>query len=106
MRETCVPQSYAWGGEAQMDWYEAYADLVRLHPGVAEVYPVALRALRRAPFAAQSWQRMRRAHRAINVILHFLILKRMHHRVLSRFHFPDVVAPVFLLHHRRNGGVF
>ena len=27
VRETCVPQSYAWGVEAQMDWYEAYADL-------------------------------------------------------------------------------
>jgi transposase len=26
-RETCVPQSYAWGSEAQIDWYEAYADL-------------------------------------------------------------------------------
>lgn len=26
-RETCVPQSYAWGAEAQIDWYEAYADL-------------------------------------------------------------------------------
>ena len=25
--ETCVPQSYAWGAEAQVDWYEAYADL-------------------------------------------------------------------------------
>ena len=25
--ETCVPQSYAWGVEAQIDWYEAYADL-------------------------------------------------------------------------------
>ena len=25
--EICVPQSYAWGGEAQVDWYEAYADL-------------------------------------------------------------------------------
>jgi transposase len=24
---TCVPQSYAWGVEAQIDWYEAYADL-------------------------------------------------------------------------------
>jgi hypothetical protein len=22
-----VPQSYAWGVEAQVDWYEAYADL-------------------------------------------------------------------------------
>lgn len=26
-RETFVPQSYAWGQEAQVDWYEAYADL-------------------------------------------------------------------------------
>jgi len=26
-RETCVPQSYPWGSEAQVDWYEAYADL-------------------------------------------------------------------------------
>jgi len=28
-RETFVPQSYEWGVEAQVDWYEAYADL---HP--------------------------------------------------------------------------
>ncbi len=27
VRETCVPQSYSWGVEAQVDWYEAYADL-------------------------------------------------------------------------------
>lgn len=26
-REIFVPQSYAWGVEAQVDWYEAYADL-------------------------------------------------------------------------------
>lgn len=26
-RETFVPQSYTWGGEAQVDWYEAAADL-------------------------------------------------------------------------------
>jgi transposase len=26
-RETCVPQSYDWGTEAQVDWYEAWADL-------------------------------------------------------------------------------
>lgn len=24
-RETCIPQCYAWGVEAQVDWYEAYA---------------------------------------------------------------------------------
>jgi hypothetical protein len=27
VHETYVPQSYAWGVEAQVDWYEAYADL-------------------------------------------------------------------------------
>jgi len=26
-RETCVPQTYDWGAEAQVDWYEAWADL-------------------------------------------------------------------------------
>ena len=26
-RETFVPQSYAWGVEAQVDWYEAFADI-------------------------------------------------------------------------------
>jgi transposase len=26
-REVCVPQSYDWGSEAQVDWYEAFADL-------------------------------------------------------------------------------
>lgn len=27
VRETHVPQSYSWGAEAQIDWYEAYADV-------------------------------------------------------------------------------
>jgi hypothetical protein len=27
VREVCIPQSYAWGAEAQIDWYEAYGDL-------------------------------------------------------------------------------
>jgi hypothetical protein len=26
-RETFIPQSYSWGAEAQVDWYEAYADI-------------------------------------------------------------------------------
>ena len=25
-QETFIPQSYVWGGEAQVDWYEAYVD--------------------------------------------------------------------------------
>jgi hypothetical protein len=27
LRETFVPQAYAWGGEAQVDWYEAVAEI-------------------------------------------------------------------------------
>ena len=27
VHETFVPQSYDWGVEAQVDWYQAYADL-------------------------------------------------------------------------------
>jgi transposase len=27
VQETFIPQSYEWGAEAQVDWYEAYADL-------------------------------------------------------------------------------
>jgi hypothetical protein len=26
-RETFLPQSYSWGAEAQVDWYEAYAEI-------------------------------------------------------------------------------
>ena len=26
-QETFIPRSYCWGGEAQMDWYEAHADI-------------------------------------------------------------------------------
>lgn len=26
-RETFIPQSYSWGAEAQVDWYEAYAEI-------------------------------------------------------------------------------
>ena len=27
VHEKCAPQSYDWGVEAQVDWYEAFADL-------------------------------------------------------------------------------
>jgi transposase len=41
--ETCVPQSYPWGSEAQVDWYEAYADLggERTHLQVFEMRSMA-----------------------------------------------------------------
>src|SRR5437763_374411 len=35
---------------------EAYAPLVALHPAVAEIFPVSLRALRREPFVAARWR--------------------------------------------------
>ena len=37
---------------------EAYADLVRLHPAVAEAYPVNLRQLRAHPLAPAQWRRL------------------------------------------------
>jgi len=42
-REVCVPQSYPWGREAQVDWYEAYADLAgeRTHLQVFEMRSMA-----------------------------------------------------------------
>ena len=38
-RETFVPQSYAWGQEAQVDWYEAWADLAGERGGVPPGLP-------------------------------------------------------------------
>ena len=37
---------------------EAYVGLVRLHPAVAETFPVALRALRKRPLNASLWSRL------------------------------------------------
>jgi heptosyltransferase-1 len=44
---------------------EAYADLVRLHPSVAESIPVGLRALRRHPLQAERWRRLGATRRAL-----------------------------------------
>ena len=40
-----------------IDWCveEAFAEIPRLHPGVSEVIPVALRRWRKAPFAGKTW---------------------------------------------------
>jgi heptosyltransferase-1 len=53
--------------DAHIAWAveEAYADLVALHPSVSEAIPVALRGLRRSPFAPSGWRRMARARHAI-----------------------------------------
>src|SRR3954468_23015025 len=44
---------------------EAYAPLVALHPAVAEIFPVALRALRSAPFSAERWRALGLARKAL-----------------------------------------
>lgn len=44
---------------------EAYADLVRLHPAVAESIPVGLRSLRRQPLRSERWRRLAAARRAL-----------------------------------------
>ncbi len=55
-----LPQAHvAWAVEAP------YAELVRLHPGVDEAIPVALRALRRTPFAKHVWSDVRAARGAL-----------------------------------------
>lgn len=52
---------------ALIDWVveEPYASLVRLHPGVRQVIPVALRRWRKDPFSAQT----RREFRAVRAML-------------------------------------
>ncbi len=57
--------------EARIDWIveEAYAGLLGLHPGIAQVIPIALRRWRRAPLSATTrgeagvlWRRLRASH--------------------------------------------
>ena len=59
LRQRLPGAHVAWAVEAP------YAELVRLHPGVDEAIPVALRALRRAPLAAHAWRDLRAARGAL-----------------------------------------
>jgi heptosyltransferase-1 len=54
--------------DVEISWAveEAYAELVRLHPGVDAALPVALRALKARPFSIPAWGRMRSARRALS----------------------------------------
>ncbi len=59
-----------------IDWCveEAFADIPRLHPGVGEVIPVALRRWRKAPFSGKTWSeiaacRRQLRHQAYDIIL-------------------------------------
>src|ERR1700742_4746640 len=53
--------------EARVAWAieRAYAELLRLHPGVDEVLPVPLRALRSRPLSPEAWRGLRSAKRAV-----------------------------------------
>jgi heptosyltransferase-1 len=53
--------------DAHVGWIveEAYVDLVKLHPAVAEAIPVNLRALRRNPFGIAGWKRIARTRAGV-----------------------------------------
>ena len=53
--------------EARVAWAveEAYAELVHLHPGVAEVIPVGLRGLKRGLLSPARWKRIGEARRTL-----------------------------------------
>ena len=53
--------------QARFSWLveEAFAPLVRLHPAISEVIPVATRRWRRTIYAPSTWREMAKATRAI-----------------------------------------
>src|SRR5918999_3177645 len=53
--------------DAALDWIveEAYVPLVRMHPGVTRVIPIALRRWRRQLFSRTSWRQMRAFREAL-----------------------------------------
>jgi heptosyltransferase-1 len=53
--------------EARIGWAveEAYADIVALHPNVAEIVPVGLRSLRAHPLSPGRWRRVAAARRSL-----------------------------------------
>ena len=61
---TCVPQSYAWGQEAQVDWYEAMAELdgVRQPLQVFALRSMASGAAFHRAYAHATQQAFREAH--------------------------------------------
>jgi len=59
LRERRPDARIAWAVEGP------YADLVRLHPGVDEVIPVGLRALRARPWSPAAWRALRASRRAL-----------------------------------------
>jgi heptosyltransferase-1 len=62
--------------EVTIDWLveEAFADIPRLHPGVATVIPVALRRWRRALFSADTWRDIAAFRRRLRAQSYDLVL--------------------------------
>ncbi len=62
-----VGEAQARVPDARIAWLveEAYVPLVRLHPAVADVIPVAARRWRKAPFSAATWREIGERRRAI-----------------------------------------
>jgi lipopolysaccharide heptosyltransferase I len=63
-----VSDLHAHRPDMQVGWAveEAYADLVRLHPAVGEVIPIAMRRLRRNPLSPAAWRDARAAVRSVS----------------------------------------
>ncbi|MFZ6689693.1 lipopolysaccharide heptosyltransferase I [Undibacterium sp. SXout11W] len=61
---------------AQIDWVveEAYVNLVRLHPGVQNIIPFALRRWRKNLGAAATWQEMKRFYQTLRKEKYDLVL--------------------------------
>lgn len=62
--------------DAQIDWVveQPFADIPRLHPGVADVLPVALRRWRRALTERETWREMGAFRRALRAESYDLVL--------------------------------
>lgn len=62
--------------EAVIDWVveEAFAAIPRLHPGIDQVIPVALRRWRKTPFAAATWREVAAFRRTLAAQAYDLII--------------------------------
>ncbi len=62
--------------DAQIDWVveQSFADIVKLHPHVHRVLPVALRQWRKALFSPSTWQAIRNSRKAIAASQYDIVL--------------------------------
>lgn len=62
--------------ELRIDWVveENFAEIPRLHPGVSEVFPVAIRRWRKAPGQASTWREIAAFRRALQANCYDLVI--------------------------------